>query len=498
MGKRIFLIKIIIIFYFFLASIFFILTPLEPNSQYQWNMLIITAISTVSFFIIQKEQYKKFQWLSISTIFVLGYWVVFYQMIILHLMGYDVPDWFFEHIWADETVMNKSIGLSTLGLLSFFLGEIYAINNNPIERYLKEKGKISSNSIFLVLIFSYMFYIMFLLTSGSYIYGEYTPTDASGMSTYFFKLFEVSLSAAIIIKISYITSLEYEQLSFRKYLSYFGKPLLLLLFWHIAFSLFVGDRGPIIYFSLLAFGIYFLRWKQIDFFRTLVVVFLLSSFLTFIGQVRQSRFSGMGYLDRIVNIFSNYERGDQHSKGFDVRVPVSETLELAFSIDTLNHAIYNVPNKYDYMYGMFQFQNIVSIVPGLSGIVNSLLFGNEKEYSDSAAFITYLIQGKNPGYGNGTSIIADFYLDFGVYGVVIGMFLFGLFIGKNEYKLFFGYQKPTLAWIATLIFFGHSLYINRSTVGLQFANIVLIYVLIKMNAYFILHYKKKSQIMIQG
>ncbi len=492
MKKLAILFQIISLSCFLMAIILFSQTPLVPDPQYQWNMLILTAIGTVSFFVIQKEQYKKFQWLSISTIFVLGYLIVFYQMILLNLIGYEVPHYLFKLLWASENVINESIGLSTLGLLAFYLGATNIISTKSIKFFNKGNKKTSNNSIFLLLMFAYVFYILFVSTAGSYIYGEYTPTDASGASSYFYKLFKISLSAAIIVKVSYITFLENKQLSFKEYLSYFGKPLLILLFWFIAFSLFVGDRGPIIYFALLAFGIYFLRWKKISLLRAIVFLFILSTLLTIVGEIRQSRFSGVGYIDRMVNVFSGYGSNDNVIKGFDANVPGSGTIELAFSVHTLNHAIYNVPDNYSYAYGAFQLQYIVSIVPGLSGIISPLLFGDATEYYGSSKFITYLVQGKNPTHGNGSSVVADFYLDFGVYGVIIGMFLFGYFVRKNEYKLFFGYQKLTLVWIATLIFFSQALYLSRSSIGLVFSNIVLVYILIKMNTYFVAHFKIKN------
>ena len=51
---------------------------------------------------------------------------------------------------------------------------------------------------------------------------------------------------------------------------------------------------------------------------------------------------------------------------------------------------------------------------------------NDWKYDGSANFITYLIQGNDPSYGDGTSASADLYLDFGGYGVFFGLFIFGL------------------------------------------------------------------------
>jgi len=485
--------QLILLCCFLIALFYFSLTPLLPDSKYQWTMMILTAIGTISFFIIQKEQYGKFHWLSITTIFIFGYFIVFYQMILLNLVGYEVPNMFFSFIWAGENVINRSLGISTLGLLAFYLGMSNFKKYKSNKVITRENKETATNSITFILFFAYLFYVMFLLNSGSYIYGEYTPDDASGAAAYFYKLFNVSLIAAIVVKVSYITSLNITELSYKKYLSYFRWPLLVLLSWHIIFSLFVGDRGPVIFLVLISSGIYFIRWGKVKLHQAIIGIFILSIVMTLIGEIRQNRFSGAGYGERVVSAFTSFGASDKTSKKFDEYVPGDQTIELALSVRTLNHAIYNVPDKYDYMYGLFQLKYFYSIIPGLAGKINMILFDGEKKFDGSSNFVTYLIQGEHPSSGEGSSIVADFYLDFGVVGVIIGLFLFGLFVSKNEYKLFSGYQRPTFLWITTLMFFANALYVNRSALLLILSNVVLIYVMIRINAMFVSHFRSNGR-----
>lgn len=487
--NTLYLLKTILIVCFFIALLNYSFTPFSPNQQYQWIMLTLAIIGTLNYIYIRKIKFADFQWISIGIIFILGYFIVFYQLIFFDLLGYSVPERFYVFLWADPSVINKSISISTLGLLAFYLGAIFINNKSKATTHIQSKIQISTQNIYFTLFLAYIFYIGFFITAGSYSHGEYAAKDALGISNYLYKLFNITLSAAIIIKVSFMTSLNFKELSFRKYLSYFGAPLLILLFWHILFSLFIGDRGPVIYFSLLTFGLYFIRWKTINFLYIFATILVFSYLFNATGEIRSNRYSGESYLDRLSNVISSSNK-DQNTKWFDENIPAAQTIELALSVRTLNHAILNVPEKYNYQYGLFQMQTIYSIVPGLSGVINLLLFENDIRYDGSANFISYLIQGERPKYGDGTSVVADFYLDFGVFGVVMGLFLFGLFVGKNEYKLYQDYQKPTLLWIAILVFFAQAIYLSRSTIMIEISNIIMIYIFIKINTIFISKYSK--------
>jgi hypothetical protein len=480
---------LILLFCFMLSLIFYFYMPVAPDATYQWTMLVLSLIGTFTYFLNRKVEFGSIYWLSLVPFFILGYLIVFYQMIVLDLAGFTVPTMFYEYIWANETVLNRSIGLATLGLLAFYLGEVYSRDKSPYKRAWNKNSKIETKSIAFLIILAYIFYILFLIASGSYIYGVYSSEDGLSSANYFYKAFEIALSAAIIVKLSFITSCEKQKLSFRKYLSFFGVPLLALVVWNILFSLFVGDRAPVMFFSVLTFGLYFIRWKRLNFILLCMSIFLASILFSFVGELRQvGERSNVDFSERITNI-TNYSEG-KTSKKFDELVPGDATIEMALSVNTLNHALLNVPDKYDYRYGLFQLQYIYASIPGLSGVISEILYGSDTKFYSSSKFITYFIQGDQPTFGNGTSILADFYLDFGVIGIVIGLYLFGYFVGKNEYKLFSSYQQVTFSWVVILIFFSKALYLSRSSILFELSLIVFIYLLIKINKFIVSSLKK--------
>lgn len=464
-----------ILFIILLFSYFII--PNEKNEYFQILMVFIAIFSIYLYYIYQVSYYSKFPWINISSLFIFGYFIVFFQVTILDIFGYVIPDRYFDFIWADESIINISIYLSTLGLVSYFVG---FFNKGKNKNIISKK---TNSATYLLTIGSYIFYILFFLTSGSYMYGEYNSGDASSLNVYFFKFFEVMLSASIIVKLSHITSIKKSNISIFEYINFFGKPIILLTFWHVLFSLFVGDRGPVISFVLLLFGIYFIRWNKTNIIKIILIIFIASSIMSIIGDIRLNRYSGESYSNRVIMAFQNLSSAEERTRPYDAKVPFSQTAELAMSARTFNHVLYNIPKNYDYMYGLIQLKYIYSIIPGFSGVMTKLLYGDDYKYFDSANFTTYLIQGQFPLYGDGTSILSDFYIDFGIFGIIIGMYLFGLFTKRNEHKLFYNYQKPTLSFISILILFSHSLYLSRSALLLDLANIILIYLVILVNKY---------------
>jgi hypothetical protein len=460
-----------------------VFTPDEPSNVFQWiNVGLVMAASYV-FYARMYAKLKSFPWVSISTLFPLSYIIVFFQFVILDLLGYKVSTAFYWFIWADERVVNEAVATSTVGLISFYVGRcLFSKDTKPVS--VASSGFVRRTDISFILFFTYSFCVLFYLTAASYLMGGYGgggPFGGASAATYSYKLFKVGLVSAIIVRISDLTSAYNGSLNLRDYLRHFGWPLIILLAFQLIVVLRVGDRGPLLLLLLLSLGLYLIRHERITFMKALTAILGLSLVLSVIGEVRQSRHSGMGYDVRLNQSLERIGDPNAATARFDTKVPGGQTLELAASVRTLTHALANVPEKHAHTYGLFQIQYLYSIIPGLSGQLNKILHESSKIYDSSSAFITYLIQGPFAESGDGSSVVADLYLDFGKIGVVCGLMVFGIFVGQNEYKLFYGYQPLTFAWIATLFYFANSIYLSRSMLLLELSNIVLIYILIRCN-----------------
>jgi hypothetical protein len=150
-------------------------------------------------------------------------------------------------------------------------------------------------------------------------------------------------------------------------------------------------------------------------------------------------------------------------------------LELALSGRILNHAISSAAET-GFFLGWFQMKHIISSVPGLSGFFNNLF--QIPSYLDSSAdYMSYVIQDGKVLYGDGTSLLADFYLDFGLIGVMLGMIVVGI-LGSFIDRVFYFRKSISLSsWIVVLMGISSSFYMPRGSLGFLIQLIFPIYLL---------------------
>ena len=203
--------------------------------------------------------------------------------------------------------------------------------------------------------------------------------------------------------------------------------------------------------------------------------------MNLMSQAR-SRYVGESYLERMKNAQMLYtEKAKILSKFESDNIFMPQTVELAYSIRCLNHAIYSISSIDNHFFGYFQIRQIVSSIPGAGGIFLKIFGENNKKYDGSSGYITYLIQGEYPKYGDGTTVTADLYLDFGILGVIVGCLLFGVFLSKYEPYLFNGRINSILFWIILLLYLSSALSLGRSTFLHIFQKVFMIYAVIIIN-----------------
>lgn len=131
-------------------------------------------------------------------------------------------------------------------------------------------------------------------------------------------------------------------------------------------------------------------------------------------------FIGMAFLSLIVVLRS----GSAFKFSFNI-------IDMAMDLIINNYTIFLC---YDYVdkFGLVPFTligSLLSAIPFLSGLVIST-FNISIYESSSARFFSVLALGNNPKFGVGTNIVASLYLATGLIGVIVFMFLFGVFIKK--------------------------------------------------------------------
>jgi len=224
-------------------------------------------------------------------------------------------------------------------------------------------------------------------------------------------------------------------------------PLLNIFVLFVLIFLLIGDRGGPLALLLTIVIFTGVMVRQFSFKELSVMVFLGGMTLMLIGLGR-SKVSGLSILNEGIN---NLE----YSHGV-----YQPTLELANSYRTFNRAILHTSTKSDYFYGSLWTADLLSPIPFAQSYYLEL--SNKEPYEiSSSKLITYLVYGKNPPSGEGTSLLGDIYINFGSYGIMFFMLLFGVFFKKiaNSIK-----NMDSVLWLTMAsVFVGYALYYSRTS-----------------------------------
>jgi hypothetical protein len=211
-----------------------------------------------------------------------------------------------------------------------------------------------------------------------------------------------------------------------------------------------GDRGVgirILFTFLVLIGT---LYKPISF-KVFIICTVVGALLISLIGLGRSVDSNEGIITAGVNKV-NFE------SGYDV------TIELGNSAQTLYVSLANVPFYYDYFYGKLWLGHVLSVGPFFQNIYISL--SDDKKYElTSADFVTYLLFGEDSINGAGTSLVAEFYLNFGQFGVIAGFLFLGMFFRKVEDKLI---ERKVLFWVVlAALLASYAFYMGRGGLTLR-------------------------------
>lgn len=467
--------KAIIVCNILVILISFVLLIFSYNQTYNNSIQIVTLLLIIIpsvFYILDNNRLEglKGSYIRISYLFLVGYFIVFFQYNIDLALGFVNIS---NNVFASPRIINTGCIYATIGLSAFYLGNAFSIsahvNNRCFSSLVPDKFILVQK---LVLLFFTCLYIKInglKILSGDFRYTQdYLQASSGTLANYSSVMIYVMTFTILVSNVYNIRLLGYK-LNFWQFIKKIGFIFFLCIILYLSFIFMIGDRGPLITI-LLAIIISYITLSKIKI-KLLTIVGLLlvgGLILTSIGQVRkQNNFVTLS------EIF-NYNNIEQKSI-----VPL--TSELAGSYNTFTYSISNVPENYSFFYGAILIREVIYSVPFLSRIVPFAFAENDFENS-SAGFCTYLIQGRYNTYGNGTSLLADIYLDFGIIGIIIIMFFWGKFIRRLDYELYNGFNM--YIYMIALIFFSFSLYISRSSLITPLYYLVPSMIVLYLNKFF--------------
>ena len=138
-------------------------------------------------------------------------------------------------------------------------------------------------------------------------------------------------------------------------------------------------------------------------------------------------------------------------------------LDLGMDLIVNNRNLYvgiEYAEKNGYNYGKDMFVSLFAAFPRVPVLVADLLFDATPRELSSGYIITTEALGPNPSWGLGANLIADIYMNFGLIGIIILMFILGLIIRKLQLSLIEG--SSVLNLVVYLFLLSFSLYLPRS------------------------------------
>ncbi|WP_300565261.1 O-antigen polysaccharide polymerase Wzy [Flavobacterium sp.] len=452
---------------------FYLFAPATMDKAVMSYLFILAfACLSVYMFTKEKEINLKAQFFKHSTLFLIGYFIVHFQYYLDFILG-NAP---LENpfIWINNNIVVGSMIISVIGLACFFLG-YFTYKKSKVK--IKQKPEKVAKINYLIFISIFALVVFFMTVNPLYLAGFYGAEEMGSSATYAILIYSICIFSIIVQNCRNMIVSGQIPKNFKEYIKSQGYILLTIMGVYLISVIVSGDRGPLITFSVFYLGGYFfVTRKKLSSKSLLVFIFVGASFITLLGVVRNQ--------EKKVSFSERLLMGINNKAAFEEEETPSffpQTQELASSVRTLHTTIDYIPQKHDFFYGRFQFQQITVVVPFFN-IFSVLLFEDQSVKSaGSSSFVTWVNHGDNPTSGDGTSCLADFYFDFGLIGVIIGMFLFGYYIRFWEINTFVNEMPTLLVHIFAMVYLSNALYIPRSSVLFELKTVIWVYFLLKVN-----------------
>lgn len=447
-------------------SLMYLMAPADMSWWYMlWALILGAMIVSVFYMSLEHVPSLRKNPLKHSSLILFGFIIVHFQYYVDFILG-NASQGNLE-IWVNYGAVTKSLLLSVIGLLCFFIGySLRAVKRSRSgeKRPLRHKVVGLNHLKLLAFIFLCSY---FLTVNPQYVAGGYGVQDVGAVAKYSSLAFNGALFAillqacrnTVIANIKIVGALQFVKLS--------GYSTLGMTAAYLMSVILSGDRGPLIVYSMAyVFAYLYVVRKTPSWTAVVLGAIVAASAISFLGMAR-SLGDGLGFSEKFRMAYQARLHQDA-----DSILPITQ--ELAGSVNTLHHAVSYVPHHHDYLYGLFQLEQLIYAIPFSSRLVAFFLGDDSDRYIDVATFITWIAQGDNPLYGNGSSVVADFYIAFGFIGVAAGMFIFGWIVRVLELKMY-DVDIPSVFWHAfSLVYFCNAIYIARSSFLDGFKVVVLV------------------------
>lgn len=437
----------------FILSILFIFIPPGVNETLIWLCLLIFY---VQFFSSIRKPISIVSgiitFIKIDTFFLLFFYLIYYfpyQLYVLGLKSLDHPK---TLSYLEYT--NKSVILSTIGLLAFQIGFHYYNSKNKKKVFYLISKKYLRTLYFILFFFISLILVLFFYTGAQTLFiGAYVGSKM-GSVTYdaIFILVTFFIILGILHSIVYYGI--FKKINFQIFII-----SIISISWALAL-LYVGDRNTFFLVGVTIFSGFFTYIKSVS--RKQILFFLIPALLIYqvieISRTIESKDLST-FVDSYNTTVDSFQGDLDQNNSFDITTIGSR-------------ASFKVIEDNSFYYGKFKLISLASIIP-----YSSRLFVDSNDvFTGSSSALKKEMIGLQAGWGVGTNIITDCYMDFGLIGVIALMFFIGKFGGYVKLKTQINVNSPKwiFLYIITLSYYSE---ISRYGFDFPLRSIVWTYLL---------------------
>ena len=388
-------------------------------------------------------------------LFLFSFVIVFFQMPVDILLGYHSGYYLVGRI----DLMPESVRVSLLGLIAFFLGYIIKKEKDIQQERDGVYNMLPAPITIYKLLTSVMLIAIFVLVPTSVLFGGYHTKGMAETGYNYLMAWCGFFYIAYFIQYSINMKIEGRGRGWtiKQCIRDIGLWQNINMLIYVIIILNVGDRGPLIYVITVYYIVYLAVTGICPSKKTIIVGMIIGAVIVaFLGYTKKYRDN-----DTIVERINTTWEANPYENQEESIIPT--TYELATSYRCLSYSIEDIQRFGSYGSGKYQLTYIVSVVPFAAGLLGL----NQVSWT----YISHLIQGDFLSYGNGTSIIADFYLDGGLFFVLLFMFAFGYFVKIFDQVLFSNKKASLLLYCCAFYFSIYFISIPRNAllISLKYA-----------------------------
>ena len=399
-------------FLFFIVSLFLFLIIREGYDPPTVMMLAsFAAFMIIHQGVINHTLKGNENWFQIDLIFLLMFFLVHFWLWIAVQYG------FAEGVWKSTAYLgrvNYAVALSLLGISAFLLGfNLRANIQRPLTKEVVAHAQWKKLG-FIIFYAGAALTVSYALYFGTSAFeGSYTGSEVGGLGVRsIYMLQGILLKLGILILLVLNADNESFMPKCRIPLVVLGCVLVMLLV--------LGDRSEFLYTLGVVIFAYTRYFKRIPL-SVLVAGFVVITFM--MSVVQSSR------IEETRSIATMYEVAGSKSD----KISLTQGLNgISASGKVLLGAVNAVPKQHAFFYGDLKIVGLLGMIPFGRALFLDLFSINQ--FGTTSDFLTWYIHGPNSTTGTGTTIVADLYLDYGPFGVVMGLFLLGFLANYANIK----------------------------------------------------------------